>query len=246
MDIAAIILGLISLVLIPIAGPVISLFCIALGLLLGIASFIRKRKSGDRIRKPIVGIVITTFALVIALSVVNDAEVAEVRQDKTDFDQVTVSMKAPGKPQWNIEPSARRYHDIRVFLSDYPQDKFGTYLLPVSAFEEMESRFDMILPPEEIERGRRWREQFEVHWPNIDAFQASTAAISADRIIDREESRHTCFAHEQWTTQMTEARDYIREYREVEPQVVEQNPGLRNLEREAERALGLLAKVECQ
>ena len=195
---------------------------------------------------PVASITAVTFALVIALSVTNDEEGVEDRPDKAASGQANISVKAPGKPQWIIEPSTRRYDDIRVFLSDYPQDDFGTYLLTVSAFEEMETKFDMRLPPEEVERGRRWREQFEVHWPNIDAFQASIEAVNDDRIVDEEESRHICFARQQWTTQMTEARDYVQEYREVEPQTVEQAPSLRNLESEAERASSLLAKVECQ
>ena len=93
--------------------------------------------------------------------------------------------------------------------------------------------------------GVRWRAQFKVHWPNVDAFHASMSAISADRIISKDESAHICFALDQWIDQMTAARDYVRNYREVDPETVE-NSGLPNLESEAERALVLLNEVECK
>ena len=71
------------------------------------------------------------------------------------------------------------------------------------------------------------------------------ASISADRIIDIEEYMHICFVLEQWTTQMTDARDYVQDYRRDEPETVEKNPGLGHLEQEAERALALVSEVEC-
>ena len=93
--------------------------------------------------------------------------------------------------------------------------------------------------------GVRWQAQFKVHWPNVDAFHASMSAISEDRIIDKSESQHICFALDQWVDQMTAARDYVQNYREVDPETVE-NSGLPNLESEAERALALLNQTECQ
>lgn len=92
----------------------------------------------------------------------------------------------------------------------------------------------------------RWKEQFDVHWPNVDAFQASMASINEDRIIDKEESTSICFALDQWTTQMTAARDYVTEYEQIDPDTVAKNPGLGNLKKEAERALDILEQVECE
>ena len=91
----------------------------------------------------------------------------------------------------------------------------------------------------------RWREQYD-HWANVDALKASMVEVNADRIVDAAESRHICFALAQWTSQMRAARDYVGAFREADPETVEFNPSLGNLESEAERALGLLGKVECQ
>ena len=65
-------------------------------------------------------------------------------------------------------------------------------------------------------------------------------------MIDKEETRHICFVLDQWITQMTAARDYVQEYREVDSETVEKNPGLATLEQEAERALQLLTQLECK
>ena len=54
------------------------------------------------------------------------------------------------------------------------------------------------------------------------------------------------FVLDQWIAQMTDARDYVQEFRVVDPETVEKNPGLGNLQYEAERALELLDQVECE
>ena len=248
MDIAAIILAVVALLVIPIAGPIAALPCVVIGLALGVVSLVRRRSAGGRVWMPIVGLGVGTFAFIVCLSVISgnwDADV-ETPSDVVDSEDATISLTAPGKQQWFIKPSAKRYHEILEFVSGYPQDKFGTYLLTVSAYEKLESDFDMRLRPEEAEKARRWREQSEVHWPNVNAFLSSVKDISEDRIVDMEELGHVCFAHEQWTAQMTEARDYVREYRKTDPQLLDENPSLLDLQSEAERALALLAKVECR
>ena len=91
----------------------------------------------------------------------------------------------------------------------------------------------------------RWKEQFD-HWANVDAFNANMQGISADRVIDNEESTRICFLLSQWESQLSSARDYVVNYRRVEPSTVENNPGLGNLQTEAERGLELLAEIECE
>ena len=158
----------------------------------------------------------------------------------------TIHVKGEAFLSWSVEAHEPKYHEIKAFVSDYPQNAFGSYILPAGAFEELESTFRPEHRADRIVRRQRWDEQWE-HWANIDAFQASAASISADRIIDKEESQHICFALDQWTAQMTAARDYVQNYREAEPDIVERrNSGLSNLEDEANRALELLNKVECE
>ena len=94
-------------------------------------------------------------------------------------------------------------------------------------------------------RGARWVEQWD-HWANVDAFVGSMEAISADRVVDKDESTRICFLLPQWESQLTAARDYVENYREVEPDMVKENPGLSNLQTEAERGLALLAEAECE
>ena len=43
---------------------------------------------------------------------------------------------------------------------------------------------------------------------------------------------------------MISARDYVRAYRRDEPGVVEMNPGLQDLQDEAERALGIVMEAK--
>ena len=90
----------------------------------------------------------------------------------------------------------------------------------------------------------RWVEQYD-HWANVDAFGASMRSINADRVIDKEESVRICFLFNQWIAQMESARNYVLTYREVEPETVEKNLGLQNLQAEAERAIALLSEIEC-
>ena len=99
-----------------------------------------------------------------------------------------------------------------------------------------------ITPQDETAR-LRWQEQWE-HWKNIDAFKASMQEINADRIISKEESKHICFALEQWTTQMNAAKQYVIEYREFDPERAAL-PSVYKIKEEADRILELLSQAEC-
>ena len=144
-----------------------------------------------------------------------------------------------------VKPHQPQYDEILALVSEYRQDGFGAYYVSDEAYAEVQRKLGLLPPPEEIDKAERWKEQWE-HRKNINAFQASTASISEDRIIDKTESQHVCFALDQWTTQMTDARDYVQEFREIDPETVEKNPGLGNVQHEAERALELLNQVECE
>ena len=247
MDIAAIVIAFLGLVVLASAGGVAGLTVIAVGLAVGIASLIRKQRMGGRIRMPIVSLGVVTFAFVVSLSVLdqNWDPPGNTGSEVSDSGRGTFSLTAPGKRTWYIEPSAKRYGDIREFVSDYPQDRAGTYLLTVPAYETLERDFGLVLRPEEAEKARWWTEQSEVHWPNVEAFQASMKAMSEDRVIDPGEREVMCFAHDQWTVQMTEARYYVRDYRRIDRHLVDTSELLSALEDEAERALALLAEMEC-
>ena len=146
-----------------------------------------------------------------------------------------------------IEHHEEYYEEIKVFVSGYPQNAFGSYELPADVYEAMVIRFNLDVPyfPTNEADLARWKEQW-THWEKIDAFRESVQNVMDDQIIDEEESKHICFALDQWTTQMSAARDYVQDYRRDDPETVQKNPGLGNLEHEVERALELLNQVECQ
>ena len=72
----------------------------------------------------------------------------------------------------------------------------------------------------------------------------SMADVSADRVVDETEMDRICYLQQQWEAQITAARDYVQEYRRIEPDVVEKNPGLQDLEDEAERSLEIVMEVK--
>ena len=139
-----------------------------------------------------------------------------------------------------VEHHQSEYEQVVDFLADYSPGVLGGYTLPADAYREVQSILGTATPENE-----RWQEQFD-HWANIDAFQASIQNIMDDQIIDEEESKRVCFVLAQWMNQMNAARDYVQDYRRDDPGTVQKNPGLGNLEREAERALDTLSVVKCE
>ena len=99
------------------------------------------------------------------------------------------------------------------------------------------------LPVGERERVERWREASE-HWLSVDAFQASMAVVSTDRVIDQAESLDLCVKAPQWRTQLEAAAEYVVGYRAVEPMLVAQTPRVYRLEQEATRGLEVVAAIE--
>ncbi len=151
----------------------------------------------------------------------------------------TIIVNTPGQAGLIIEPGASAYDQAYEILGgDGPQEATLEQWNMIRAFFQ--------LTPEEEARSDRWRAQFDVHWPNVDAFNERMAAISEDRVIDEAESKALCFLKDQWVYQLTAAKEYVENYREVEPETVADNPGLGNLELAAIRGLGLLDEVECE
>ena len=143
-----------------------------------------------------------------------------------------------------VEHHEPEYDEVLTFVSEYPQNDFGSYMLPTDAYHEVQA----LLGQEPSDTGQnkteRWQEQWH-HWENIDAFKASMESTMTDRVIDEEETEHICFVLDQWVAQMTDAQNYVEDYKKDDPKIL-LNSGLGNLEDEAERALELLSKVECE
>lgn len=69
----------------------------------------------------------------------------------------------------------------------------------------------------------RWREWFQVHHPNLLAMQAVIMEVGEDRVIDEEEHIRLCFIYEQWEEQLAAMDDYLIEYLQVDPEIVQAN-----------------------
>ena len=93
---------------------------------------------------------------------------------------------------------------------------------------------------------QRWLEGQE-HRKNVNAFYDRMRQIDADGIVDFEEYLQVCSALPQWTRQLTAARDYVGEYRRLEPKTYKENQGMFDaIENQAELGLEGLALAECQ
>ena len=158
--------------------------------------------------------------------------------------QPPLHVKSGDLPGLLITSDAPGYEAVKDKLQGVEADSALTHRVSLEMYEEIKVMLGIEDNPEDEARIARWKEQWD-HWPNIDAFKANVEAFTADRVIDREELDRICFVMPQWEKQLRAARDYVVNYRQVEPDTAEENPGLGNLEAEAERGLALLANTEC-
>ena len=157
--------------------------------------------------------------------------------------RTSIVVDAPGKQVIIVKPSSNQYEQVYAITGGD-----GSQTVTIQEWVRIMELFGRPggeMTHDEKIRHARWRQQFEVHWPNIDAFQGKIDTINLDRVIDREESKEFCFLKPQWVVQFTSAKEYVENYRQVEPDMVAQNPGLSNLESEAVRALKLLDETTC-
>ena len=93
---------------------------------------------------------------------------------------------------------------------------------------------------------QRWLEGQE-HRKNVNTFYSKWEQISADGVVDFNEYLQVCSLIPQWTNQLTAARDFVEEYRKVEPKTFRENQGMfEAIKSEAERGLQALAIAECE
>ena len=161
----------------------------------------------------------------------------------SDSSSKTLFIWTEGEPVLLVKPSAPGYDAARNLLKGLPTDNLGHYQVSRSMYERVENALGIEDTPADDARLERWKEQY-IHHENVNAFIASTKGISGDRVIDKDESARICFLLPQWKSQLKSARDYVAEYRRVEPDTVRKN-GLDRLETRAEDGLALLAEVKC-
>ena len=68
-----------------------------------------------------------------------------------------------------------------------------------------------------------WQER-EEHWDNVDSFYLTVKAASEDNVVSLQEYQDLCFKLPQWQQQLQASRQYLKEYREVDSETVD-NPG---------------------
>ena len=154
-----------------------------------------------------------------------------------------LTIKSGDLPGLVFTPKAPMYDTVMDRLEGVEPDSGPTYWISLDLYEEIKMLAG--ITPEDEARRVRWREQFDVHWPNIDSFHDNVEAVTVDRVLDRQELDRICFLKSQWEEQLRAARDYVVKYRKDDPDKVEKEQILRNLEDRAERGLDLLADTEC-
>ena len=156
----------------------------------------------------------------------------------------TLFISTQGEPMLIVKPNARGYDAARNLLKGLPTDNLGHYQVSRTVYERVEKALGIKDTPENDASLERWKEQY-IHHENVNSFIASTKGITADRVIDKDESARICFLLPQWENQLRLASDYVSDYRRVEPDTVRKN-GLDRLESQADDGLALLAEVKCE
>ena len=162
---------------------------------------------------------------------------------RSDEPRPPISVRSGDLPGLTFTSSAPMYEAVKEKLEGVKAGADLTYRVSPELYEELKSMAG-ITPEDEAIRAR-WAEQFDVHWPNIDAFHDNVEAVTGDRVLDRQELERICFLKPQWEEQLRAAHDYVVKYRKDDPDKVAKEQILRNLEDRAERGLDLLAGTEC-
>ncbi len=88
----------------------------------------------------------------------------------------------------------------------------------------------------------RWYER-EEHWASVDDYNAYVNRFMADGVASLDEFIDACITLPQWEKKLTAARDYVIEYRRVDPHTVEVNH-LSDLQQLAEIGLQTVAETK--
>ena len=187
-------------------------------------------------------IVIALFTLVSCAAPAAPADETS-RVPGTPASRGKIFVSAPDKPMILVEPDNAGYQRAYDLLGGD-----GSHRVNADRWQEVMEVLGWGTPTAEDnariqEERARWQEQ-RLHWDNINAFKDHMTAVSADRVVDDDELKRICSLQSQWESQMTLARDYVREYRRDEPGLIDKNPGLQNLEDEAEHALRIVMEAK--
>ena len=172
----------------------------------------------------IVGIVIVLLAICAC------ADPAETRGP--------IFISAPGKHGITVQTGSPLYDQVRSIVGGD-----GHHSVTVRKWEQIMALAGGVSAEDEA-RVERWMERTS-HWRNIDVFTAIMNDINADRVIDEAEGKRICLLLPKWEAQLVAARDYVEEYRRVEPETVRRNLGLGDLEDAANKGLEVVSRANC-
>ena len=153
-------------------------------------------------------------------------------------------ISAEGEPPLILKPESDGYDLARAELEGFQAKAPGTYSVSLNTYLSIKSALGLKSGPEDEARLARWNERTE-HWSNLRAFLSSANVDTADGVIAKEDVERICSLMPEWEGQLSAARAYVADYREVEPDTVRRNPVLENLESEANRGLALLSETNC-
>ena len=160
----------------------------------------------------------------------------------------TLEISTKDRPFLRVESSAKNYAQARARLAGHedfvsPNGKVVSYEVDADLYAELEDILGVVYTEEDLASQARWKEQFH-HYDNLNAFTDSLLEINSDRVIDEDELDRICFLLEQWGSQLNAAAEYMAEYREADPDVIKANPGLQNLEDQANEGLAFLVESQ--
>ena len=148
-----------------------------------------------------------------------------------------ITVSSPDRPLVLVRPDDPEYAEVYELLGSD-----GRHEVSREGWQQVMDIMGYEYGPTEEAETARWQQRLD-HWDNIEAFKARILKINDDRVIDRAELDSMCFLSAQWKAQLVAARDYVKDYREDDPELVERNKGLQNLETEAEAALRVVSSV---
>lgn len=134
-----------------------------------------------------------------------------------------IFISAPNKPGITVQSHNDGYEDVYKLVGGD-----GSHQVSQQRWQQVMDILGWGMTPIDEARNNRWREQWD-HWDNIDAFTDEMAKISADGTIYKDEMTVLCANLSKWKNEMRAARDYVNEYRRIDPDTVAKNGGLAKL-----------------
>ena len=168
---------------------------------------------------------------------VEESSWAEKPSDELSYTGFPITFKAEGRPFITVTNGDDGYGELRQRFGE------GSHEVDVTKWEEVMEVLGWEFTPEERVRATRWAKQWS-HWDNVEAIEEDIESFRADGRIDADDVVYLCAHHGSWQAQLKSARDYVRDFRQIDPDKVAAVPGLQRLEERAVTLLDLIEEAE--